>query len=421
MIKENRYEKAVFSLLAAVLVSLAFGIRIVNSVSIMMLVVITVVHPQRAIYFKRAFSNPYFICCVLLFIIRAIGILYADNIEENEKQIFSKSIFLAVPFFFCANESISGKVMYRLIMIFSISLSIVSIACILYALFNYFQQQDFSVFFYHKLVNPFKHHAVLFSFYLLFCIVYWVEEGFDLIKKRSIKLLLAATVVYFFFLIVLLSSKLVILISCAYIVYILIDNLVKLKRRYILYILSLFLFLIISILFLTNNPVKSRFSDAISGSKDLFKQEKFSGSTYFNGVQFRLLIWRFTYEILEEKNAWLIGVSPGDAQSELNRKYIETNIYLGDGIRDNKGYRAFNSHNVFLQTALESGLIGLAILLSMIFVFAYQAIKKQRRSTIIFYIFILALCFTESVLATQYSILLFMFFPLLTLNVRETS
>jgi O-antigen ligase len=118
---------------------------------------------------------------------------------------------------------------------------------------------------------------------------------------------------------------------------------------------------------------------------------------------------------LHEKNAWLMGVST-DAQSELNRKYAEANMYLGDGVKDNKGYRAFNCHNVFLQTVLESGLIGLATLLLLIIIFLLMAFKKKNSFALIFYFSILTFCFTESVLYTQYSILLFMFFPLLSLK-----
>jgi O-antigen ligase len=174
-----------------------------------------------------------------------------------------------------------------------------------------------------------------------------------------------------------------------------------------------------SAILLTNNPIKSRFSDAISGNVYLFKQDNFSPDIYFNGIQFRLLIWRFTYEILQQNKAWLLGVSTGDAQYELNKKFAETNIYLGDGKKDKLGYGVFNCHNVFLQTTLESGLIGLCFLLGIIFTFLIQAFKKQETLTIIFFLAILAFCFTESVLSSQYTILLFMFFPLLSLNVQH--
>jgi O-antigen ligase len=91
-------------------------------------------------------------------------------------------------------------------------------------------------------------------------------------------------------------------------------------------------------------------------------------------------------------------------------------MYQGNGRDDTQGYLVFNCHNVFLQTALESGLIGLFILISIIVIFIVQAIQRRRRSTLIFFTAILAFCFTESVLSSQYTILLFMFFPLLSLN-----
>ena len=51
------------------------------------------------------------------------------------------------------------------------------------------------------------------------------------------------------------------------------------------------------------------------------EKDEFSPADYFNGIEFRLVSWRFAYEILNENHAWLFGVSPGDAQDMLNAKY----------------------------------------------------------------------------------------------------
>ena len=418
-INGNNYQKTVFSLLALTMVSLAFSVRIVNSLSLILLVVVTLAHPYRLKFFKKAFSNPYFIFCLLLYVIKIAGIFYTDHFAESWKQITGKGIWLAIPFFFCANPSLPQNIFRKLMAYFSISLLVVSLICIAYAIYGYNQQHDPSVFFYHQLVKPFKHHAVLFSFYLFFCIAYWIELGIKPKDNKTIRTLVPALIIYFYLFIFLLSSKLVIIIALVYLVYATLSAILKNRMRYGVIVGGLLLITSLSALLFTNNPIKGRFSDALNGNSFLFKQEKFSPDVYFNGVQLRLLIWRFTYEILQEKNAWLIGVSTGDAQPELNRKFAETNVYLGDGSNDKLGYRAFNCHNVFLQTILESGLIGLFFLLAIIGTFLFQAFKKQSHLAIIFFLSMLAFCFTESVLSSQYTILLFMFFPLLSLTTQE--
>lgn len=415
-IQEDNYNKAIYWSLLVTLLSLAFSIRFINSISVFLLVAITLMHPNQGAFFKRALHNPYFIACIALFLTKAAGLFYTNHFDESWKQASGKIIWVAIPFFFCANKHISYKIMWRLVFYFTLALSIVSIYCLIYAFFSYAQQQDSSVFFYHQLVQPAKHHAIFFSFFLFFCIVYWIEEGLTETEKKIHRNILIGLIIYFFILIVLLASKLVIAVLFLYLIYFGLRLFWKAKAKLAVFVFIFCVAAAMAFLTYTNNPVKERFLDTTRGNMALFKQERYSPDVYFNGVQLRLLIWRFTYEILNENEAWFLGVSSGDAQFELNKKYIEANVYQGNGRSDNKGYLLFNCHNVFLQTALESGLLGLFVLIALISIFLYQVIKRKRASTLIFFMAILAFCFTESVLTSQYTILLFMFFPLLSLS-----
>lgn len=181
-------------------------------------------------------------------------------------------------------------------------------------------------------------------------------------------------------------------------------------------VLSIILFVLAA----TNNPVKKRFSDMAAGTSTLFQQEKFTPGVYFNGLQFRLLTWRFTSEILNEQKSWLLGVSPGDGKEALQKKYVETNMYQGDGI-NSQGYLQYDCHNVYLETILESGLIGLVSLLSLIITFLIKIMKSKSRTALIFFISMLIFGFTESYLSRQYGIVLFTFLPLLALSNTNSS
>ena len=90
-------------------------------------------------------------------------------------------------------------------------------------------------------------------------------------------------------------------------------------------------------------------------------------------------------------------------------------MYLGDGKADT-GFWNFNCHNVYLQTTLESGCVGLFFLLLAMVLFLVYAIKRHRFKALIFFVSIIAFGFTESITSSQYTILLFLFLPLLSLK-----
>jgi O-antigen ligase len=115
---------------------------------------------------------------------------------------------------------------------------------------------------------------------------------------------------------------------------------------------------------------------------------------------------------LNENHAWLFGVSPGDAQDMLNKKYRKLNMFTG-GLPDNrKGYLDYHTHNQFLQALLETGIPGLAAFILICAGMIQLAKKSGNRSMIVLTILLLCYCFADAVLRTQYGIILFIFFPL---------
>ena len=415
--EKNKFGKAAFFFLLLLLVSLAFSFRFINSLSIIMLVLLVLTHPQRTALIKRAFQDYYFLALTALFLMQLAGLIYTTDQDVGWKEVTKKAGLIAIPFFFCAIHSMPSASMKVLMISFSSALAAVSIYCLLQAAFLYYQDHNPNVFFYHQLVLPFKHHAIYFSFFLFYCILYWLEDGIRIVHpgRRGWLILL---LLFFLIMIILLSSKLVIVISFLYLIYFVWKHSLFNRSKWIAPAFLFFFLVLLFIIAMTNNPLRQRFADLTRGNSELYRQEKFSPGIYFNGLQFRLLTWRFTFEILEKKKAWLWGVSPGDAQHELNRRYKETNMYLGDGKKD-KGFWNYNCHNVYLQTTLESGLVGFLFLLLSIIFFLVEVFKRRSLLALIFFTAILIFGFVESVLSTQFGILLFVFFPLLSLTVEK--
>jgi O-antigen ligase len=417
---ENNQRQVGLFLLAAALLSLAIQVRFVNTISVMALVAVSLFHKNGLRNLKSALVNPYFIACLLFVLMQVLGLTYTANTEETMRKFSVKTGMVAIPFFFCAGYTITLKERKWLFYIFNIALSVVALICLLLAVVDYNNIHDKSVFFYHRLVRPFSHHAIYFSFYLLFCIIFWIERGFSFEEKgwprNSIVFFIAFDVI----MILLLSSKVVITIIVIYFLYVFAKQFIKKKNILVIGGGSVILAFTLFLVFSSNNPVKKRFSEITQGGLDLLTQEKFSPDMYFNGLQLRMLNWRFTYEILNEEKAWLLGVGPGDALQKLNEKYVSMNMYKGEGDTD-RGYLSYNCHNQFLETVLQSGTLGLLLLAGAFVSLCLWIGRVGSTEAYIILLSILAFSFTESLLETQYGIFLFSFFPLLALWTENTS
>jgi O-antigen ligase len=175
--------------------------------------------------------------------------------------------------------------------------------------------------------------------------------------------------------------------------------------------------------FLFNNPVKKRFDGLTNSSIVLLKKEKYGPGENFNGLEFRLLLWRFTYEILRDNHAFIMGVGPANAQPRLIQKYLDMNMYAGDKSKGTTGYLAYNCHNQFLQISLQSGIIGLIIFLFWCYAMLEKTIKEKNPVLTAIVLIIFIFFISESVFERQYGMILCTVFPLLYLYTtdRQTS
>jgi O-antigen ligase len=195
------------------------------------------------------------------------------------------------------------------------------------------------------------------------------------------------------------------------ILYYTILNLKKIKSRFSRLTLLFAGLALIVVVLTTNNKISNRFNEITHSNLDLIKQTSFDPGVYFDGIQFRLLQLRFVKEILTENNAWLTGVSD-NAQKFLDEKYISTNMYLGNGTPSDRGYLDYNTHNEFLESLLQSGILGLACF-SLICLFMLQLLFRRWTNELFFVVaLLLAYSLNESVFQRQYSITIFTFFPL---------
>jgi O-antigen ligase len=229
------------------------------------------------------------------------------------------------------------------------------------------------------------------------------------------KSLRLALILFFIGMVVLLASKLFLVALLLILIYFFFRRYSYRRNRKILLGTGLLILVLIGLLLVTNNPIKKRYNDIISANISMIQKDRFSPDIYFNGIQLRLLEWRFAVEILNEHRAWIWGVSSGDSQDLLNQKYIDANMYLGEKGRKGRGFIGYNFHNQFIETLVRSGMIGLALLLVIFGLLTGIAIR-QRTATAVFTVLILLIFFLlQSPLTMQHGVFLFCYFPLLLL------
>lgn len=404
-----------FALYLLFLISLIFAFRAISSIAVPVIFLTGLIKNKigQKKFFSQNLANPFFFFCCLFFLIQLFSVIYANDIHQAWKNILLKSTLVALPLaVWCCNyvNAITRKELLKWYCL------ILFVAC-LFAIFNAFQNytrsHNISTFLYHPLVAIYSGHAVQFSILVFVAIVHLFES---LAKKEIVfnKYFHIFFILFFLGFLFLLSSKLVIAFFILYFFYIMIRSLAARSfRRAFVMITAVGIILFSCFIFFTENRISNRFREIAQTDFHFIQKEKFSPGDYFNGLQFRLLQWQFVPEILTEHKAWMEGLSVGDAQALLNQKYISKNMYVG-GVpgRSDKGFIGYNTHDQFLQALLQSGVIGALVFILIICSLVKMMVQRKKPELSFVTILLVIYSFSESVFESQYSLFIFLFFPL---------
>jgi len=346
---------------------------------------------------RDAFSNRYFWAYFSLFAIEAAGLLYTDDGYTAYKHVESKATLVAIPFVLCSGKVIDRTGYRRLMQAYCWLLVAISFLCGVVAGFRLRETGHIGVFFYHALTEVIGINAVFFSVYVLFAILFLLSpEGRVEYRKALIAFL---TVMMF-----LLDSKLLLaLLAVIVVLHLSWGRKIRLTARSAG--LAMLVVVGITALAVTPNPVRQRYRDILHDNWRYIGEHHLTPQSHFNGVSLRLLMWQFAGEIISEKEACAVGVSSGDSQDLLNRKYLSADMH--------RRYLGYNFHNQFIETFVRSGVTGLLISLAAIALLVQLARRTGTKEAWWALITLLLLALTESTLEMQHSLFPFCFFPLL--------
>lgn len=406
--------RLILVLFVALLISLVFSFRAVNSIAAGLLV------PATLLYNKyktgRFFTSPkpglLFYACTAFFLYTCLSLLFHPVTQDDWRQLLLKTTLVVVPFVICCSDFLATENWKILRVIYTLTVAAGAIYCLSVSAGNYFSTGDDSALFYHKLVSPLKHHAIYYSLLVFFAILSLLESAGPgkWVGSKAIHIIVTVFLVFF---LLLLSSKLIISCFICYLLYMLffVKTLFKISRSQKA-IAAVIIIAGSGLILFTNNPVSRRFADLFKGQTVLADRESYQPGDYFNGLQFRLLQWKLVPEMLTKENAWIGGTGAGRSQSLLAKAYIEKNMYTGNAAANQYGYLLYNTHNALLETLLKYGIPGMLLFIGICAAMVQLALHKKSRALTVSVVLLLLYSFTEAVLETQFGILIFTFFPL---------
>ncbi|CAN5137581.1 hypothetical protein BH23BAC1_BH23BAC1_00790 [soil metagenome] len=348
-------------------------------------------------------KNPLFFLFISIFLIRLVAFFFISNTEEGLFQLEKQLSLLLFPIIIGSTKRIPEKTINKLLIAFAAATLLATLICIFYAIIKF--NGSFEVFYLNELTRPLQFHYIYFALYVAFAILIigYLLVNFSL--KLKVNFILIALILYLLFFLVLLSAKMVITaFFVAAIIYIL---LIIIKKGALKYVAVLVGFTILFGLLLYTLPATRQRIESI-----------FISNPAYNPLSLRLIHWRCVWEIVTEKPTYLIfGVGAGNDQILLNECF-DKEKYWGHQY-------SYNAHSQYFQTLLNSGMVGL-ILLLLIFLFPmYLAFRRQSYFYLTFLILFALSCLTESMLTVQKGVVFYALFNSLFafhfLNTKEDS
>lgn len=362
---------------------------------------------------KNLFNAQWLLPFLGFYLIHLVSLFWTEKAEWGIFILEKKAAFLVLPIAIALDGHFDSRVIYRSYLGFICSCGLALLSCLSIAAYQYLLTGKGYFFFYHSLGAPLDLNAVYFSLYLfsaLALLLYLYQKEMPAIRKYYKGAIVVAGL--FITGLLLLSSKLfiVLLIGLFLVVFLKGSGVFQWGLQKKLIGAALVIGVLFAGIFLLRTPEK-RFHDLMTSNFEVLRQDEFHWYTRFNGLTLRLLFLKFGWEIIAHPPAFFFGVGPGDAQGEMLRIKEKYHLYLGNTYLADSGYRGYNFHNQVMETWVQTGLMGVSMLL-WLFVGAYRHAIKARHSLSLVLILIALTTFlgSESYLERQRGIVFLVYY-----------
>lgn len=364
--------------------------------------------------FKRiSFSklkDPLILSLIFFYFIHIIGFFYTQNKESGLTILLKRSTLLILPLFFIIKVNLKKGQTLRVILSYIFSLTIAGLTLLIKAVVrtikynsiyspNSYTFVNENHFLYHSYSEILGHAIYLGAFFAigLAFLIYLIKE--NLFNKK-----LSYVLIFFFSLqLLLLTPRIILLYLILFGIPILIIYSYSKKVNVIKILVVGMVYIFLGFLAYQVEGIRNRINDVTKSSFTFLNDPNKNDNRSMDGVEFRLAKWHFTIEAIKKKGDLIFGVGTGGGQEKLEEVYKENNFVIGY-------VDHFNSHNQFLTTLLDNGLIGLVSYLWIFSISFYRGFKYKNLILLFTAGLIFSFSITETILGSQKGVLLLTFF-----------
>ncbi len=369
----------------------------ISSIGIVLLVLHWLLDKQLIKKIKSIQLDAVLISFVSFFIFHIIALSWSHNPSDASHTIEVKLSFLIFPFLFTTENYLHLKSKKQLFMTFCFSCLISFLYCLIFSIYHFHTFGIASIFNRMNIADAVMHPGYYSNYFvlaILFCTFEWLNN-----TNGSLKSIYVLFIILFGIILTLLASKTALIFIFIFAIYIFwrLSNFIK---NYLIRI-SFFagVCLLFGILFSILPPIKNRIIETYQQSNVEIKQPDFSNSTIS-----RRAAWNLEWQLIKENP--MVGYGTGSANSLLLEKFKEKK-YISL-VKNN-----MHTHNQFLHTWIDLGLVGILLLLCCLVVCFIQFWKQKEEIGIWFSGLILINILTDDMLEIQAGIVFFIFFLLL--------
>lgn len=334
----------------------------------------------------------------ILFVTYLVGLYRAHNVSDALNDLITKLPLLICPFAFWISHLNIKKILPQIV----ISLSFGCLLAFIYSLINsctlYFQNNDLSSFFYGN-ISFFSHPSYI-AMISNFCIIGLLYFYSKLNIKPLITILLV--ILLSIYIILLLSKTGLITFIITFLVFIFYVILKKKKIKLGILIISVLLTSFFSVFHFSKT-----FQNRILELSSITKNQNESSSS-----NARFMIWKIGIEKIIDNP--IFGYGTGNGNNVLLKTYKERKL-------ESLFQKKLNSHNQFIQSTLETGMIGGSIMILIFIIGIIYSCKENELLLLYFLLLILINLLTESMFERQVGVTFFavLYSLLLVSNTRK--
>ena len=340
---------------------------------------------------KNSFSSK---IVIAIFLLCVIGLLYTTNIPAGLFTLERKATLLLIPFFLLPilqKYNLPDSILFKRIGYITMASILILLVT---ASFKKFILGNDQAFYFEYFTYP---HYVYYSIYFVFGSLVLIDSFFEewMQSKKGV-LFIIGLFSFSLCMLILIASKAGMITFCVSVVVLLYK---RVRRKRIVAIAIVSFFLLGSIFLALNKTTQERFMGLGQDLTTVF-EETLPDKLVLTNVNLRLLFWKIAVTHSWEDGLVIAGVGTGDVQDYLNTLYSLPKYQLYSFVN-------WDSHNQWVFTYIQLGLIGISIMAILYVVSLRAALRMNDIKFLIFLIVTLGYSMSESILESNKGIIFF--------------